>query len=264
MNKCNLNYLNVGSNTICCLMNKLERRNVPILMIHGLGASSNDFAEAANVAELSDRTLLIPDLLGFGKSDKPIDFSYDLMEQAMVVNGLLENLNIKKVDVVAHSMGGVVAILFAKIFPEKLNKLVVAEPNFNPDHAKISIRIKDYGTEDNFKEHFSDFIEIFNRKDKPSSLRFYQTLYQSTYYSLYRSAISLLKRSEPPLYQDFLNLELPKYFLKGEKSYHEIDQKTIKDFEDYGIQFYVIPDAGHGMMGDNPEVFYSVVNKVLR
>lgn len=90
------------------------------------------------------------------------------------------------------------------------------------------------------------YLNINSKEDKPTAFRFYQTLSQSTYFSLYRSAVSLLKRSKLPLYEDFLNLESPKYFLKGEKSYHEIDQESIQDFEDHGIPFYVIPKAGHG------------------
>lgn len=256
-------FLNVRSRNICCLINKLEMAEVPVLMLHGLGGCSNDFASAVTFKGLSDKTIIIPELLGFGKSEKPFEYSYDLTEQAELVNGIIENLGCKKVDLVAHSMGGVIAILFAKNFPHKVNKLIVAEPNLTPNNAKISVKIENYGSEEGFKENFKTFVEKYNKKESPAAMRFYETLKQCTYYSLYRSAVSILKYSKPPFYEEFLKLDAVRSFIRGEKSYHEIDNKMIKDFCENNIHFYTVPEAGHGMMGDNPEAFYNTLYRII-
>jgi len=237
--------------------------DIPVIMVHGLGGSSSNFAKAFDFSGINNRTLIIPDLPGFGQSCKPFDFSYDLLEQAKLLVDLMEKLKFPRADIVAHSMGGVIAILLAKSFPEKVNRLILAEPNLKPENAKISVTIKSFGNEEDFTGNFNIFIEKFNKPGSPSALRFYNTLKQCTYYSLYRSAVSLIKHSHPPLYEDFLSLDVRRHFIRGEKSTHDIDSGTLEDFKKTGIGFHLIPDAGHGMMGDNPEAFYANVARIL-
>lgn len=255
---------NFNSKKISCLVqenNKAQR--VPIFLLHGLGSDSSDFIQIFNNDYFLEETIIAPDFIGFGESEKPYNYSYDLVEQAEIINDLIDMFNYKKINLVAHSMGGVVAILFAKKYPHKVNKLVVAEPNLNPSYATISSKIVRYGTEDDFKEKYESFKEKFNNTEKISSMRYYNTLNKTTYYSLYRSAASLLMSSKPPFYNEFLNLDLPKYFIKGERSYHQIDENIIKDFSKNNIEFYTIENAGHPMMGDNALKFYETIHRIL-
>jgi len=256
-------FLDIKSMKICCKVNGCDKEDVPVIMVHGLGGSSSDFARAAEFSGINGRTLVIPDLPGFGQSCKPFDFSYDLMEQALLLSELIDKLGFLRADIVAHSMGGVIAILLAKSFPEKVNRLITAEPNLKPENAKISATIKSFGNEEDFAGNFDMFIEKFNKPASPSALRFYSTLKQCAYYSLYRSAVSLIRHSHPPLYADFLGLNVRRHFIRGEKSAHDITAGMLEDFRESGIGFHMIPDAGHGMMGDNPEAFYAAVARIL-
>src|SRR5689334_3324355 len=80
--------------------------------LHGLGASSAPYfaATAVHPALAGPRSLLI-DMLGFGISDRPGDFDYTLEGHADTVARALEAARVQAADVVAHSMGGAVAIV---------------------------------------------------------------------------------------------------------------------------------------------------------
>ena len=71
--------------------------------------------------------VVVPDQIGFGKSSKPLaDLHFD--ELARNTASLLESLNIETVDVVAHSMGGMLATRFARSYPARVERMVLAAP----------------------------------------------------------------------------------------------------------------------------------------
>ncbi len=78
-----------------------------VLLLHGFPSSSHDFAEI--VDDLGSRRVLTLDLPGYGLSEKPIDYSYSLFEQADVVALYLRELGVDRVHVVAHDMGTSIA-----------------------------------------------------------------------------------------------------------------------------------------------------------
>jgi pimeloyl-ACP methyl ester carboxylesterase len=70
-------------------------------LLHGFPSSSHDWARV--VAPLADRhTLLLPDFLGFGASDKPADHDYALHEQADLVEALWAREGVTSTVLVAH------------------------------------------------------------------------------------------------------------------------------------------------------------------
>jgi pimeloyl-ACP methyl ester carboxylesterase len=69
----------------------------------------------------------VPDQIGFGKSSKPsADLHFDTLARNTVA--LLDHLQIAKADIVAHSMGGMVAARIARAFPDRVQHLVLAAP----------------------------------------------------------------------------------------------------------------------------------------
>lgn len=73
----------------------------PLTLLHGFPSSSHDWAKVAPA--LAERhALVMPDLLGFGASDKPRDHEYSIGEQADLVVALWERLGIERTPVVAH------------------------------------------------------------------------------------------------------------------------------------------------------------------
>lgn len=84
----------------------------PIIMLHGLGASSYMWRHLAPVVAKDHRVITV-DLKGFGRSDKPIDYGYSIEEHAALVRALIRKLALDDVTLVGHSLGGAVALLLA-------------------------------------------------------------------------------------------------------------------------------------------------------
>jgi pimeloyl-ACP methyl ester carboxylesterase len=73
----------------------------PMTLLHGFPSSSHDYAKVAETLAES-YSLLLPDFLGFGASDKPLDHKYSLIEQADLVQELWEVEGIESTTFVAH------------------------------------------------------------------------------------------------------------------------------------------------------------------
>ena len=99
-----------------------------IVLIHGLGADHARWY--ANLDKLSETNRVIaPDLLGFGKSDKP-DMDYSVSMYVDQIAGLMDNLGIETATLVGSSMGGLISMLFAKRYPKRVERLVLVAPAF--------------------------------------------------------------------------------------------------------------------------------------
>jgi pimeloyl-ACP methyl ester carboxylesterase len=95
----------------------------PLLLVHGIGDSS---ATWRHVIPLLARThsVLAPDLLGHGDSDKP-RADYSVGGFANGLRDLLVLLGHERATVVGHSLGGGVALQFAYQYPERCERLVL-------------------------------------------------------------------------------------------------------------------------------------------
>ena len=95
----------------------------PLLLVHGYGGSAWNWAELAPL--LPARRLLIPDLPGHGASS-PLPAARTLSSFADVLAAVCEAEGAPSVDVVGHSLGGVVALRLAERRPDLVRRLVLA------------------------------------------------------------------------------------------------------------------------------------------
>jgi pimeloyl-ACP methyl ester carboxylesterase len=102
---------------------RMAGKGPAVLLIHGIGDSSDTWADL--IPELARHyTVIVPDLLGHGFSDKPRT-DYSVPAYANGVRDLLAVLDIGKVTLVGHSLGGGVAMQFAYQFPERAERLAL-------------------------------------------------------------------------------------------------------------------------------------------
>jgi pimeloyl-ACP methyl ester carboxylesterase len=94
-----------------------------LLLIHGIGDSSDTWRPVLEPLALH-HTVIAPDLLGHGRSEKP-RADYTVAGYANGMRDLLSLLEIDRVTVVGHSLGGGVAAQFAYQFPERCERLVL-------------------------------------------------------------------------------------------------------------------------------------------
>ena len=102
-----------------------ERRGkgTPLVLIHGYPLDHSIWAEVAKLLE-NDFDLILPDVRGFGESTTVAE-PYTMTNLAEDMAALLDALGLKQAAFAGHSMGGYVALAFAKAFPSRINGLVL-------------------------------------------------------------------------------------------------------------------------------------------
>jgi pimeloyl-ACP methyl ester carboxylesterase len=95
----------------------------PLMLIHGYPLDHTIWNEVASLLE-NDFDLILPDLRGFGQSTT-VETPYTMSDMADDLAGLLDHLKIEKVALAGHSMGGYVALAFAKKYPQRVSGLAL-------------------------------------------------------------------------------------------------------------------------------------------
>jgi pimeloyl-ACP methyl ester carboxylesterase len=110
-----------------------------ILLIHGIGDNSTTWSTVQS--KLAQRfTVIAPDLLGHGKSDKP-RADYSVAAYANGMRDLLSVLDIDRVTVIGHSLGGGVAMQFAYQFPQFVDRLILVGAGGVTKDVNIALRV---------------------------------------------------------------------------------------------------------------------------
>lgn len=98
----------------------------PLVMLHGWAASHKVWKYGFSAFSPRWR-VIAPDMVGFGISEKP-DRDYTLDGLTSWLGKFLDALKLDRVTLVAHSMGGTIALLYALQNPGRIQKLVVSNP----------------------------------------------------------------------------------------------------------------------------------------
>ena len=94
----------------------------PLLLIHGFGGNKDNFTRIAR--QLEGYHLIIPDLLGFGASSKPMSTDYRSEAQATRLHELLQAKGLAaNIHVGGNSMGGAISVAYAAKYPSEVKSL---------------------------------------------------------------------------------------------------------------------------------------------
>ena len=102
----------------------------PLLMLHGGGPGASGVSNySRNIAALARRfRVLVPDLPGYGKSDKALSRTDPFGDLAESMLGLLDALGVRRAAVVGNSLGGACALRMALERPQRISRLVLMGP----------------------------------------------------------------------------------------------------------------------------------------
>ena len=122
------------------IMRKGRNPKATIILLHGL-ASTSELWKALYPNLPKDTTVIAVDLLGHGKSPKPSWLgAQTLTHQARALKRALQSSGHLKhpIFIVGHSMGSLIAAEFARLYPKKVDYIVlVSPPIYLPDDKTI-------------------------------------------------------------------------------------------------------------------------------
>jgi pimeloyl-ACP methyl ester carboxylesterase len=96
----------------------------PVILIHGINRSIETWLPT--LKELSKaHTVYAVDLIGHGRTDKPLEAGYTINDLAQFVNAFMTAAGISRAHVMGHSLGGAVALRLALHYPAVVERLVL-------------------------------------------------------------------------------------------------------------------------------------------
>jgi pimeloyl-ACP methyl ester carboxylesterase len=98
----------------------------PLLMVHGGRDHCRNWDWVANALR-DDYHILAPDLRGHGDSDWMVGGNYNTLDYVYDIAQLVHQNTTGPVKIIAHSMGGSIALTFAGLYPELVSRLIVIE-----------------------------------------------------------------------------------------------------------------------------------------
>lgn len=102
-------------------------RGAPLVLLHGLGADKDNFVAVARLLGRHYR-VIIPDLPGFGESDKPVDANYGIAAQVERLDQFRRALGFRCIHLGGNSMGGFIAGAYAAAYPGSVDSLWLLAP----------------------------------------------------------------------------------------------------------------------------------------
>jgi pimeloyl-ACP methyl ester carboxylesterase len=218
--------------------------------VHGLGATSFAyFAEVAVHPLLAGHRSLLIDLLGHGISDRPRGFSYTLESHADALAAALASAGVTGAELIAHSMGGSVAIVLAARHPHLVSRLILVDANLDAipraPGSSGSSGIAAY-SEQEFLE--GGWEEVRDRV----GAHWWSTMRLAGLEALHRSATHLIRGTVPTMRELLLDLKIPRTYLLPEA---DSPLPGTDALSEAGVSVVSIPDCGHNIMLDNPRAF---------
>ncbi len=145
-----------------------------VVFLHGSGNGACGHSNfKGNIQPLVDAgyRVIVPDLIGFGYSDKPSDVEYHLDLFIACVKQMLDAIGVERCTLVGNSLGGAVALGFALAHHDRLDRLVLMAPgglNDLPDYLAMpgmQAMFALYGsgtpvTQTQLKQFFSDSFVV--------------------------------------------------------------------------------------------------------
>ncbi len=252
----------------------------PFVLVHGFTGNRQDFADHFDALCALGRTITY-DHRGHGESTKV--GSGDAYSFAHLVDDLghfLRALEIETVDLLGHSMGGMVALRYALAHPDSVASLVLMNTSARvPDGFDRGIFVA--GGELAAAEGMArlDEVAMSLAKEDPNrpaaSIAYERKIGSEAYWARHRrrmmsmdplafGALGTEMCDQEPLTEKLSAIDCPTTIIVGNQ-----DRAFLAPSEEMaaaipGARMVVIPDAAHSPQLENPEVWFSAIREHLR
>lgn len=233
-----------------------------ILLLHGLGGSLERWSKVIPFFSNNYR-LIIPDIVGFGYSDKPhVEYSIEFFIK--FIENFIQALNIDNLYVIGSSFGGLLALEFAIKFPKKVNKLVLLSPagmmNRVTPTLNLYISAALYPTFYNVATAYYEMVYDPRSVTEASIRDFINRMsLNNAKYAFMSTLISL--KNNPDL-KDRLKINIPTLLIWG-KDDQLMPLKYAKDFKIPNSKLVIFNNCGHYPHVEKVEEFNKTVFQFL-
>ncbi len=264
-----------------------------VLLMHGKNFCAATWEATIAVLSQNGYRVIAPDQIGFCSSSKPEGYQFSFAQLAHNTQELLQSLDIDKVTVIGHSMGGMLASRFALSYSQNVEQLVLVNPIGLEDWQAEGVP---YATIDQLyaNELKTDFEKIkayqqkfyYNGRWKPEYDRWVNML--AGMYAGNGKEIVALNQAQTsemlftqPVIHEFGQLKMPTLLLIGGKdrtapganrapeqvaqrlgNYPELGRKAEQAIP--GATLVPFPELGHSPQVEAPEVFHEALLRGLK
>jgi len=230
-----------------------------LLLLHGIGASAERWLRVVPLLNRNFR-IIIPDIVGFGYSDKPT-VEYTMNYFVEFLRDFLKSIRIQRIHIIGSSFGGLLAAEFAMEFASIVKKMILVSP---AGTMQTSTKTLDeyilaalYPTMENARRAFSDMAydpkvvtddivkDFVNRMKLPNS----KYAFMSTLLGI---------RNTQDLENRLTKIILPTLLIWGREdkmipSVHAEDYLRIRN-----SKLIMIPNSGHTPYTETPSLFAKI------
>lgn len=216
----------------------------PVAYLHGLGCGN--LASWADTAARLGRPGIFVDLVGHGLSDRPATFGHTLVEHADAVAAALRARAAGPVDVLAHSLGGSVAVVLADRHPDLVRSLVLVEPGLDP----VAVGPDDLAAHDEADLPRGGWERLLSREtpQRRAEVRTADPL------AVVRSAVAVGDALGGTLVDVLARTPVPTLLVAGFRTYAHWDR-----LRESGIRCERVEGGGHFVMLERPAEFVRLV-----
>lgn len=109
-----------------------------VVLLHGKNFNGAYWKTTIAALSKGGYRVIAPDQVGFGKSSKPTGYQFTFQQLARNTKALLDHLGIRQIDLLGHSMGGMIAVRFTLMYPSYVKKLILVDPLGLEDWKRVA------------------------------------------------------------------------------------------------------------------------------
>jgi len=239
----------------------------PVLFLHGLGTNLTSWNPQIQAMIEAGFRPIVPDLPGFGETPN-IEGGWSLSGVSEALRKFLDLLELKQVDIIGLSMGGVIGQQFAIDQPDRIRRMVLVAtfPNLRPDNFSQAIYLGKRFVLNYFRGRNRQAAivanNIFPGEDQAELRRILEEQILAADPEAYRAATMELTKYR--LGNRLKEFNKPVLVIAGELD-HTASVKRQFSFKKYipNCETVMIDGAGHGTNIDKPNEFNSLVIEFL-
>jgi pimeloyl-ACP methyl ester carboxylesterase len=260
-----------------------------VVLLHGKSFGGDYWADTIKLLTGLGYRVVAPDQIGFGKSAKPdIRYSFDLL--ASNTKALLDKLGIKQAAIVGHSFGGMLAVYFARDYPDVTQVLVLEDPigledyrtAIPPQPLETLFKTEMAQTPQSYRTFMKAFFAGWPPFAEKCVQQFSRLLLSPEYPRLaMTSALTYQMMYDEPIRPEYKLLKMPVLLIIGQEDHSvffrryaspeatkplghwaELGKQAVKDLPNG--QLVLVPGSGHISHIEKPAEFQAALTGFLK